>query len=190
MGESAKKNNQPITGAQPKRRLLKKAFILLILLGLGALGFAIGVYYEIFNPSFIAGWKNSVNQATGKPQTNFEPVDLGPTEASIGTAAAPAEIPAPLPPENQLLPPANQANALDKEQLAKQMKQEENKRISKLARLYSNMKPEEAVPILNQLDDDTVVAILSRMEEDQAAKIITQFDARRAALLTTKMGSK
>jgi flagellar motility protein MotE (MotC chaperone) len=66
-------------------------------------------------------------------------------------------------------------------------KQDEAKRISRLARLYGEMKADEAVPIINQLDDSTVLAIFGKMEDGQVAKILAQLDARRAARLTQNM---
>lgn len=61
------------------------------------------------------------------------------------------------------------------------------KNISKLARLYSAMKPEEAVAIMKLLDEQTIIKILSKMEEDQAAKILANFNADLAARITQKM---
>jgi len=56
--------------------------------------------------------------------------------------------------------------------------------ISKLARVYSVMKPEEAVAILNGLDNKTIVAILQKMNEDQAAKILARMDSQQAGSLS------
>ncbi len=61
------------------------------------------------------------------------------------------------------------------------------KTIAKLSRLYSSMKPEEAVAIMKHLDDQTIILILSKMEEDQAAKILASFNTDQAARLTQKM---
>lgn len=59
--------------------------------------------------------------------------------------------------------------------------------ISKVSRVYSDMKPEEAVGIFNGLDDQTVVALLQKMNEDQAAKILARMDAQRAGILSKEL---
>jgi len=146
--------------------------------------FAAGVYFKIIDGPFLAQQLKLydypvIGQYFPRPMTNFETVDLAesPAEtaaATLSTTALPAA-----------LPPIGPAQAdVDKEKLAKIAKQEEAKRITKLARLYNGMKPDEAVPILNQLDDATVIAILNKMEEDQVSKIMAQLDPKRAARLT------
>ncbi|MEM5771059.1 MAG: magnesium transporter MgtE, partial [Bacillota bacterium] len=62
--------------------------------------------------------------------------------------------------------------------------------ISRLARLYGNMKPEEAAPIMKELDDDLVVTLLRKMEDEQAAKILSAMEAQRAARLTRLLAGK
>ena len=79
---------------------------------------------------------------------------------------------------------------LTKEDIEKQIKQskiEEKKRISKLARLYEQMKPEDAVKILDELSDDMIIAILGKMDEAQVSKILVKFDADKSARLTKMM---
>ena len=79
---------------------------------------------------------------------------------------------------------------LSKKEIEKQMKDREaaeRKRVSKLARLYNEMKPADSAAAMDQLDDDTCIAILQRMEEGQAAKILAEFDASKTARLTKIM---
>ena len=79
---------------------------------------------------------------------------------------------------------------LTKEEIEKQTKEREaaeKKRVSKLARLYTNMKAKEAADALVNLDDNMIIAILQRMEEGQAAKILAQFDPERTAQITRIM---
>ena len=59
--------------------------------------------------------------------------------------------------------------------------------LSKTARIYSGMKPEEAVQILDNVEDDTVVELLRKMDEQQAAKILALMDSSRAAVLSRKL---
>jgi hypothetical protein len=61
---------------------------------------------------------------------------------------------------------------------------EELKNMSRLARLYASMKPEESVPILKELDDALVVSMLRKMEDEQAARILAMMEPQRAATLT------
>jgi len=157
-----------------------------MLLILGGAGFAAGVYFKyIDGPALAQRMKLHdlpvVGQYFPQPVPNLE-TDLAENPAETAAPAPPAVV---APPPPAVLGPA-QAD-IDKEKAAKIAKQEEAKRITKLARLYNGMKPDEAIPILKELDDDTVIAILSKMEEDQVAKIMAQFDPKRAARLTLTM---
>lgn len=63
----------------------------------------------------------------------------------------------------------------------------EKKRISKLARIYENMKPDEAAKALNDVNLDTVVLILQKMNESSAGQIIAKMDSAKAARITQMM---
>ena len=81
---------------------------------------------------------------------------------------------------------------VSKEELEKQIKERqaaEKKRISKLARLYNEMKPADAAAILSDLDDDMAIAILSKMDESQVSQILAsqEFGADNAARITRIM---
>lgn len=76
---------------------------------------------------------------------------------------------------------------ITKEEIEKQMKEAakaEKKRATKLARLYENMKPQEAADIMNEMDDSTVIAVLQRMEESAAAKVLAKMDPAKSARLS------
>jgi len=60
----------------------------------------------------------------------------------------------------------------------------EKKRIGKLARIYENMKPEEAAQALDGVEMDTVVLILQKMTEDSAAQVLAKMEPIQAARLT------
>ena len=60
----------------------------------------------------------------------------------------------------------------------------EKKRISKLARIYDNMKPEEAAKALDSVNLDTVVLILQKMDESNAGKVLAKMESRQAAQIT------
>lgn len=63
----------------------------------------------------------------------------------------------------------------------------EKKRISKLARIYQNMKPEEAAKALNEVNLDTVVLILQKMDEATAGQIIAKMEPAKAGRITQMM---
>lgn len=180
---------------KPKKRLttiFKALLIVLILLIIAAVGFALGIYLKVIDmENLTARWNLNeypvVGQYFPQPKTNFEPVELDQQnllEAPINTNVIP-----PVAPAGVTVPVAEKAK-IDDSELQKQAKikqLEEAKRISKLARLYGGMKPDEAVAILNKLDDNTVIDILGKMEEEQVSKIMALFDPRRAANLTQAM---
>ena len=165
-------------------RLLPKIILLLILV-IG--GFFLGIYLRIFDTNtinekmelykypiigdyFVKPDKPVKSEEIQQP----EPVDKKVTDAKIN-------------PEKALSADPSKPVVLTKEEIEKQMKlrqAEEKKRISKLARLYGQMKPKEAVDILDKLDDNMVVAILQKMEEPQMSKLLTTFDSERSAQLT------
>ena len=60
----------------------------------------------------------------------------------------------------------------------------EKKRIGKLARIYQNMKPEEAAQALDGVEMDTVVLILQKMSEDSAAQVLAKMEPVQAARVT------
>lgn len=113
-----------------------------------------------------------------------------------GTEQTGAEAVTPVPPEpvaisqpDLLKNTVKQAGQLTPEAAAK-AKAEADKNISRLARLYGNMKPEEAAPIMKELDDDLVVTLLRKMEDEQAAKILSAMEPQRAARLTRLLAGK
>lgn len=61
---------------------------------------------------------------------------------------------------------------------------EEKKRVTRLARIYENMKPEQAANALINVDWDTTVLILQRMNEDAVAQILAKMEPEDAAQIT------
>jgi len=186
-GRQGKQENQP---AKKKSRAIFKLLVaLLVVLTLAGVAVGAGIYFRLIDPLSLAHQYKLheypvIGQYIPRPATlNFEPVELPPEQAAGKDKPAPANTAVQAAPEPR---PAAAMPEEIRENLAK-AKREEAKRISRLARLYSEMKPDEAVPILNRLDDNTVLAILAKMEDGQAAKILTLFDAQRAARLTEDM---
>lgn len=187
-------NKTKVVGNQsgkPKKKVVttfKVLLIVLILLIIAAAGFALGIYFKIFDlESMSNSWKLNeypiVGQYFPQPKTNFEPVEL---DQQDEMKTSPIKSIRPVEPEILTV----EKGKVDDSELQKQAKikqLEDTKRISKLARLYGGMKPDEAVVILNNLDDSTVLDILSKMEDEQVSKIMAKLEARRAANLTQAM---
>lgn len=84
----------------------------------------------------------------------------------------------------------NKKLVISKEDIEKQVKEREaaeKKRVSKLARLYNQMKPKDAAKALDALDDDMCIAILQRMDESVVAKIMSEFTEEKTARITQIM---
>lgn len=198
--QQKKDPNIKVLPVPPKKKgsIIKKILFLVGLLCVLGLAFAVGIYLKLIDVQKSAESMNLqdapvIGKYFQKPKTNFDTVDLAPAQSvppSPGNSLTDSSAlqGQPLVPGGQpgtVLPGASSAPDLAK--LAKQKQAQETKKISKLARLYGNMKPEEAVPILTQLDDATVVAVLNKMEEDQAAKILAKFDSAKAAQISQAM---
>lgn len=197
--ETLPDKNEKQAGKPKKKasRIFKMIIIILILLILAATSFAVGIYLKFIDVQALGQkWKLNeypvIGQYFSEPKTNFEPVELESQSSSVTpqNPNVPVVVPPGATPMMQPEAMLPEKRVIDDAELQKQAKikqQEEAKRISKLARLYSAMAPEEAVAILNKMDDETVLIILSKMEDEQVAKIMALFDARRAAVLSQSM---
>jgi flagellar protein FlbB len=204
VGNSMVKKNTPdpqiklntSTPEEPKKKLgtiFKVLLVIIVLLFIAVAGFATGVYLNLIDMEGLTkSWKLNEYPVVGRyfpqPKTNFETVELEEEQSQVKPSAESKVVPpvSTMPTEV----PTTVRGVIDDSELQKQAKikqQEEGKRISKLARLYGGMKPDEAVAILNQLDDNVVLDILNKMEDEQVSKIMPLFDARRAASLTQAM---
>jgi len=184
-----KNDKQPENTKSKSGNILKIILILFILLILAATGFALGIYLKFIDVQELADkWNLSkypvIGQYFSQPKSNFEPVDL---EQQNPLVISPNPIVPVVVPSETMLPEKRKIDDSELQKQAKIKQQEEAKRISKLARLYSAMKPDEAVAILNRMDDETVLLILNKMEDEQVAKIMALFDARRAAIISQSM---
>ena len=163
---------------------LKILFILILLLVLIAGGFALGVYLRLFDTQALneqyglhelpvvgeyfvppAGEQHNAAETASSPP------------AAAGTPASAAAAPKKAP-ENV---------KITKEEIEKQQKEREaaeKKRVTKLARLYNDMKAADAAKVMESLDIDLCIAILQRMDEGNAAKVMAAFEPERAAQIT------
>ena len=188
----------PVSKMAKLKRILKFSVIAILLLALIAGGFFLGIYLRIFDVNTINEkmelYKYPVIGEYFVKPVKDDRTDASLTDAKLVDQTAPAKTSKP---EDAKIDPAKLSEPskpvlLTKEQMEKQMKQkqaEEQKRISKLARLYGQMKPQEAVAILDSLDDDMTIAILQKMDEGQTAKILATFDPEKSSRLTKIMYS-
>jgi hypothetical protein len=124
--------------------------------------------------------------ATGVAQKHLIPVvkmqmaasRSKPAAAPAGAEAAPADSAAvaarPAAPQKAAV-----ARALPQPRTAEQLKSD-----GALAKIYAEMKPEDAARILKQLDDVTAMAIVARMKADKAARLLEAFGPERSVRIT------
>lgn len=177
------------------KRLIKIIFIIVLLLGLIIGGFFLGVYLRVFDVNVVNEklelYKYPVlSEYFVKPDNVEAETEPERSEPIKDEAKRETEK---IKEENKAAVQAAAAAkpvVLTKEEIDRQIKQrqlEEKKRISKLARLYEQMKPEDAVEILNNLNDDMIIEIFGRMDEAQVSKILVKFESERSAQLTQSM---
>jgi len=195
---------RPSKPAKKKRRILLWLFLTVFLLGTVTLA---SFYFRLIplEPEMAAkiepyivkmeayvdkihGDNKVAEEIAGKnPQTNFPLVEL---EENKKTAAPPAAVaPAGLlgAPAIASASPAQPAAGATKPAGAIKESADTVKVYGKLAKLYSAMKPEEAVAVFNNLEDEQVILILARMDDEAAGKILAAIEARKAARLTQAM---
>ena len=173
------------------KKIVKIALAAILLLVLVVGGFLLGVYLQIFDASTMnekmklydmpvigeffvkpapEAEESAQDEAVGKPKAEL--VDSKPNPAKDKEKAA------------------SKPKVLTKEEIEKQMKEREaaeKKRVTKLARVYNEMKPQQAAKVMKDLDDDLSVAILQKMDESQAAKTLAAMDAEQSSRLTKLM---
>ncbi|MBQ1918655.1 MAG: magnesium transporter MgtE [Schwartzia sp.] len=181
------------TNEQPskKRRILKALAILFLLVLLIGAGFFVGIYLRIFdvdkiNESMklydmpVIGQyfvKRQVTETSSEQTPEAKTADNAQNDKDKDKAA-------------QQKPEESKPMILTKAEIEKQKKEQqaaEKKRVTKLARLYNEMKPTDAAAIMDALNDDITIAILQRMDESQCAKVLTAFEPDKSARLTRIM---
>jgi hypothetical protein len=172
--------------------------ILLVML-LGG-GLAIASFLGLFSVDGIVGKARQLPEQIGQIRqmpvvAKYYPV-LFPEKQTDPSETEAVSAPVTFPPQptaatvNPPQPVLKQAPPPPTPEAIAKAKAEEDKKISRLARLYANMKPEEAAPIMKELDDDLVVSILFKMEDDQAARVLAVIEPQRAAKLTRLLAGK
>lgn len=166
------------------KRILKIFLLLLLIIVLVIGGFLLGVYLKIFDTQEMNEKLALYNVSVigqffvkpGPPATQEEP------DREIEEL----EEPEPEPDDQK------KKVVLTKKDIERQRKEQEaaeRKRVSKLARLYNEMKPKDAAAVMDDLDDDMAISILQRMDESQASAVLSQFEPSKAARLTRIMYS-
>lgn len=189
------------SGTSGKARVLKVVGLLLLLLVLVVFGFFVGIYLRIFDVHQINETMRLYNlpvigeyfvRPPGAPGKSAEQPEGMPDAAQPegkSSAGANGQTPAasgnaPVKPTESkplLLTPAEIEKQHQEQQAA------EKKRVTRLARLYGEMKPKAAADIMAALNDDVTIAILQKLDDAQAAKILAEFDPEKAARLTRVM---
>ncbi len=167
-------------------KIVKVLLVLFLLLVLVVGGFALGVYLQLIDTQEA----NEKLRLYDLPVVGEYFVRPAPNEEEM--EKLPAEDVKPVLDKDKKKTDKQEAKkiVITKEDIEKQMRQreaEEKKRVSKLARLYNQMKPKEAAKAMNELDDDMCIAIFQRMDEAVVAKILTSFDESRTAQITRIM---
>ena len=179
--------------------IIKFFLFLLLLLILAVGGFAAGVYFQVID-SEQTQQVNEILKLYKLPVIGeyFEkPPGAEDEETEVEEETKIETV-------NNVVPPdtaSNQsAQAMKKEEpkkskevkvsqkdIEKQMQEREaaeKKRISKLARIYNNMKAEEAANALGYVDLDTAILILQKMDEDAVGQVLAKMDPGQAAQIT------
>lgn len=172
----ATKDKEEQDTGKKKGRLgkLGKGILLLILI---IAGFFLGIYLQIFDSEKL-GLSNVpvIGQFFPKPaEESTVPDDTSKQDDVADQKKTPEKS----------KPVKLSQKEIDK--LTQQRQADEKKRVSKLARLYNEMKPADAAKILETMDNDIVIAIFQRMDESQVSQILTEFDADRAATISKIM---
>lgn len=179
------------TNEQPskKRRILKALAVLFLLVLLIGAGFFVGIYLRIFdvdkiNESMKLYDMPVIGQYFVKRQGTETPTEQTPEAKTADNTQNDKDKAA------QQKPEESKPMILTKAEIEKQRKEQqaaEKKRVTKLARLYNEMKPADAAAIMDALNDDITIAILQRMDESQCAKVLTAFEPDKSARLTRIM---
>ena len=163
--------------------------IVLVILVVG--GFAAAVKYDVLTTEQVAMLNEELGLyrlpivGNGKYFEVPEGVEWPPKEAEPEEESEQPPEPEPVV-EEKPAPKATEVK-VDKKAVEEQRAQreaEEKKRVTRLARIYESMKPEDAANALINVDWDTTVLILQRMSEDSVAQVLSKMEPEAAAQLT------
>ena len=170
------------------RRIATFFIVLLVLLLLGIGALVACVHFDVVQRSQVDEKVEWLNQKVGlyklplvgaNQPCEYFLVPVGPAVAEVTPTPAPA-------PE----PKKSREVKISRKELEAQIaarEAAEKKRITKLARIYDNMSPEEAAKALDSVNVDTVALILQRMDESNAGQVLAKMDPLQAAQITQIM---
>lgn len=186
------------------KKLLIGLFVIVFLLLLGVSAIAACIYYDVISKDrvdqaneLVGLYRLPVIGAGGQfeyfsvPEgVVWPPPEPKPeVETETKTDEKPTQVAANTPKPTEPKKDENKSKdvKVSQKEIEEQMKAREaaeKKRISKLARIYDNMKPEEAAKALNDVSLDTVVLILQKMNEANAGQVIAKMEPSKAARVT------
>ena len=159
------------------KKMVKIALAAILLLVLVVGGFLLGVYLQIFDASTMNEKLKLydmpiIGEFFVKPAPETGEM---PKEESVGKTKE-EMTDSKLNPDKDKEKRTSKPKVLTKEEIEKQMKEreaQEKKRVSKLARVYNEMKPQQAAEVMKDLDDDLSGAAktLAAMDADQSARL-------------------
>ena len=176
-------------GVAPSRRkmLLKRAGMGLLLVALVIGGFFLGIYLKILDGDEMNKKMGLYDMPLiGQYFVRPTPEDGSTVPDSAAEKAKQEQAQAKKAADDKKSKPVKLTKE-EIEKLTQQRQAEEKKRVSKLARLYNEMKPEEAAKIMENMESDIVIAIFQRMDESQVSQIMANFDAGKAASISKLM---
>ena len=176
-------------GVAPSRRkvLLKRAGMGLLLVTLVIGGFFLGIYLKILDDDEMNKKLGLYDMPIiGQYFVRPTPEDGSTVPDSAAEKAKQEQAQAKKAADDKKSKPVKLTKE-EIEKLTQQRQAEEKKRVSKLARLYNEMKPEEAAKIMENMESDIVIAIFQRMDESQVSQIMANFDAGKAASISKLM---
>ena len=186
------------------KKILIGLFLIIFLALLGISAFAASIYFGVLDTEKVA-W---VNEKVGLYKLPLigagQEFEYFAVPEGVVWPPPPEPEPETKPEENQTAVAQNQPKPepkpeekkddkkskdvkVSQKEIEEQMKAREaaeKKRISKLARIYDNMKPEEAAKALGDVSLDTVVLILQKMDESNAGQVIAKMEPSKAARVT------
>ena len=179
-------------------RKIKNFFRLIIFLVLLpfiiAGGFAAGMYFQLLDTNQIKQVNETLSLYKWPLVGNYFEVPEGVEWTKEDTDKATDEFMKVTEVAEQIMkpeePPKKKEIKISQKEIEEKMQERETaekKRISKLARVYANMKADAASEALGNLDADMAVLILQKMEDDAAAQILAKMDPVVAARLTQMM---
>ena len=179
-------------------KIVKFFLFIFMLLILAVGGFIAGVYFQVIDSEqtqqvneILKLWKLPVvGEFFEKPEGYVEEEEEVVVEQEDKSKMETANLPGNnLSAKAEIKPEKKKSKEVkvSQKEIEKQMQEREaaeKKRVSKLARIYGNMKAEEAAEALGYVDADTAVLIMQKMDEDAAGKILAKMDPTLAAQIT------